>query len=165
MAVSQHEKYDLSSFETKRKPNTAVTDPKAVKEQARRVRWQRLINASAVVMVVMLVLSTFVLMLTGRAQLTELEKEIGKKQQTLHEMQEDYKSLSNDLASKTSAQQVEEWAQTHLNMQAIESSQVEYVTVDGGDRGEVTEDTTGNWVQDMAADISKFFARIAYLFS
>ena len=163
MAVAQHQKYDLSSFETK-KSNTAV-DPKAVKEQNRRARWQRFINTSATVFVAMIVLSTFVLLLTGRAQLTELENEINQKQQQLYEMQEDYKSLSNDLASKTSAQSVEEWAQTHLNMQTIESSQVEYVTVDGGDRGEVTEDTTGTWVQDVAAEISKFFARIAYLFS
>ena len=163
MAVAQHQKYDLSSFETK-KSNTAA-DPKAVKEQNRRARWQRFINTSATVFVAMIVLSTFVLLLTGRAQLTELENEINQKQQQLYEMQEDYKSLSNDLASKTSAQSVEEWAQTHLNMQTIESSQVEYVTVDGGDRGEVTEDTTGTWVQDVAAEISKFFARIAYLFS
>lgn len=164
MAVAQNRSYDLSSFEPKKKTETAA-DPKAVKAQNRRARWQRFLNTSAMVFVAMICLSAFVLLLTGRAQLTELENEKSRLEQELYEMQEDYKSLSNDLASKTSAQSVEEWAQTHLNMQAIESSQVEYVTVDGGDRGEVTEDTTGTWVQDVAASISKFFARIAYLFS
>ena len=163
MAVSQRRDYDLSSFETNKKSETA--NPKAEKEQSRRARWQRFVNASASVLTTMAVLGVLAFMLSGRAQLTELEKEISTKQQELHKMQEDYKSLKNDLASKTSAQNVEEWAQTHLNMQAIEAGQVEYVTVDGGDQGEVTEDTTGTWLQDVAAEISKFFARIAYLFS
>lgn len=164
MATKQ---YDLSLFEEKKQTNTAAARQAKGQEKAndRRTRLQNFINTSATLLLTAVLLSAFVLMLTGRAQLTELEREISQKQQEQYKLEEDYKSLTNDLAAKTSAQSVEEYAEKELGMQAADASQIEYVTVDGGDQGEATGETGATWVQDVAADISDFFAQIAYLFS
>ncbi len=159
--------YDLSLFEEKKQSNTAAARHAkgAAKASDRRTRLQNIINTSATLLLTGIVLSMFVFMLNGQAKVTELDREISEMQQDLYKLEEDYKSMANDLAAKTSAQSVEEYAENQLGMQPADASQIEYVTVDGGDKGEATGETGSNWVQDVAASISEFFAQIAYLFS
>lgn len=159
-------KYDLSLFEERKKAkSSAEKDPREIRAEARRKKWQRAINAGATVFLAVLVLSVFVMMLSSRAKLTELDGEISEKQEELHKLEEDYKSLSNDLAAKTTASSVEEYASEKLHMQAADASQIEYVTVGDGDSGSATGATGDSWLQGAAAAISNFFSQIAYLFS
>lgn len=162
-----NKQYDLSLFEEKKKSDTAATRQAkgAEKARTRQARLQKWFNRSATAVLAAGVMAMFVLMLTGQARVTELDREISQKEQMLYKLQEDQKSLENDLASKTSQQEVEEYAENELGMQAADASQIEYVTIDGGDQGEATGDSGSSWVHDVAASISEFFARIAYLFS
>ena len=164
MATKQ---YDLSLFEEKKKSNTAAarhakTDDQARTRQARLQKW---INRSATALLASFVLTMFVFMLNSQAKLTEMDRTISRMQNELYKLEEDHKSMANDLAAKTSAQSVEEYAENELGMQVADASQIEYVTVDGGDQGKATGETGSTWVQDVAASISDFFAQIAYLFS
>ena len=159
--------YDPSLFEKKKTSDTAATRNAKGTEKARtrQERLQKWINRSATAVLAAAVLTMFVLMLTGQATVTELDREISQREQMLYKLQEDGKSMENDLASKTSQQEVEDYAENELGMQAADASQIEYVTIDGGDQGEATGDNGASWVHDVAASISEFFARIAYLFS
>lgn len=167
MAVRPHgsEAYDLSLFEPKEdkiielKPNK-----KLEKVQKRRVKLQSMLNSRP---------DAFCRCHPGDGDrqhdyhpgaLTEQNKVISQKQQELEELKSEYKQLNAELAAKTSAQSVDAYAKEN-GMQKVESGQIQYITVDGGDKVELADDGAQSWWEKIGSAVTNFFAQLAYLFN
>ncbi len=164
MTANQYgtEAYEMSLFEPKQakivelKPNK-----KQLKAQKRRARIQKVLNVAAAAVVSAIVIGVVAFTLTSRAQLNEMNSLINQKQEDIQNLQEEYERLSTELASQTSTQAVEDYAVNELGMQKIESHQIQYITVEDGDKVEVNETDEPNVFQKIGGAISDFFA---YLF-
>ena len=151
MAVRPHgsEAYDLSLFEPKEdkiielKPNK-----KLEKVQKRRVKLQSMLNTALTLFVAAILVN----------------KVISQKQQELEELKSEYKQLNAELAAKTSAQSVDAYAKEN-GMQKVESGQIQYITVDGGDKVELADDGAQSWWEKIGSAVTNFFAQLAYLFN
>ncbi len=164
MTANQYgtEAYEMSLFEPKQakivelKPNK-----KQLKAQKRRARIKKVLNVAAAAVVSAIVIGVVAFTLTSRAQLNEMNSLINQKQEDIQNLQEEYERLSTELASQTSTQAVEDYAVNELGMQKIESHQIQYITVEDGDKVEVNETDEPNVFQKIGGAISDFFA---YLF-
>lgn len=156
------EAYEMSLFEPKKakivelKPNK-----KQLKAQRRRAKIEKILNILAAALISGVVIGVVAFTLTSRAQLNEMNSLINEKQEELQTLQEDYRRLETELASKTSAQAVADYAVNELGMQKIEAHQIQYITVEDGDSVEVNDTGDENVLQQIGAAISDFFA---YLF-
>ena len=50
-------------------------------------------------------------------------------------------------------------------MQKVESGQIQYITVDGGDKVELADDGAQSWWEKIGSAVTNFFAQLAYLFN
>lgn len=158
------EAYDLSLFEPKEdkvvelKPNK-----KAEKAEKKRLKVQSVLNTVTTLFVAVAAVAVIGSMITTRVQLTELNSVMSEKQTELEELQSEYNQLSAQLASKTSAQSVDAYAQEQ-GMQKAEAGQIEYITVDGGDKVELPQEDNQSWWEKIGSSIANFFSSLAYLF-
>lgn len=165
MAYTQgSEAYDLSLFEEKEdkivelKPNK-----KAEKAQKKKHKVQSVLNTVTTLFVAVIAVAVMGTMITTRVRLTELNSVMNQKQAELVELQSEYKQLSAQLASKTSAQSVDNYAQEQ-GMQKAEAGQIEYITVDGGDKVEIPQEDNQSWWEQIGSSIANFFSSLVYLF-
>lgn len=120
--------YDLSLFEKKKSNVTPLHSKKATKADKRRNRIQKLLNGMAAVTVACAVLMVVSLMITSQVRLTEINNAITKQESLYIEALSETKRLESELASKTSAQSVEEYAES-VGLRPMESGQIDYITV------------------------------------
>ena len=159
------EAYDLSLFEPKPakivelKPNK-----KLIKAQKKKAKIQSILNTMATLSVAALTVTVLGLMLASRIRMTELDSAINAREDQLVVLQSEETRLSDELARKVSAKSVEEYAQNTLGMQKIESYQVEYISVESGDKVELAAEDNGSILESIGSAISNFFAQLAYLF-
>lgn len=105
------EAYDLSLFEPKQakivplKPNK-----KQAKAQQRRSRIQSLLNTAVTLALAGLVITSLGMMVAGRVRITEMDAQITTQQEQLSNLQSEHVRLTSELAAKTSAQSVEDYA-------------------------------------------------------
>ena len=140
------EAYDLSLFEPKKaeivklKPNK-----KQQKQQRHRARIQAALNTAVTVFTAGIVVAVLGLMIASRVQLTEMNSEISQKQSQLNELIGETKRLESELASRTSPQMVEQYAEEQ-GMQKTEAGQIGYITVnDGGGNAVAEVEEPGFW--------------------
>lgn len=158
------EAYDLSLFEERPARLKAVKPTKkAVKEQRRRQRIQSVINTAVTMLVLTAVCAVVGLMIFDRVKITEINDQIIQKQEELDILESETIRLSNELASQTSAEQVDAYAAAN-GMQKIDSYQLQYITVDAGDKLTVADDGEQGFFETIAAGISDFFHWVTYLF-
>ena len=159
------EAYDLSLFEERPARSLKVVKPskKAVKEQRRHRRIQAFVNGAVTILVAVVVCAVVGIMIYDRVQITEINDQILQKQEELGILESEEIRLSNELASQTSAEQVDAYASEN-GMQKIDSYQLHYITVDAGDRLEVADDGEQDFFESIAAGIGNFFNWVAYLF-
>lgn len=127
MAAYGSEAYDLSMYEPKARIR-ALPGKKATKADKRRARLQKLINTAATVLVSGSVLFVIGFMIFSQARLTELNSAISQAETTLSEAVGEAKRLESELAAHTSAQSVEEYAES-AGLRQVESGQIDYITV------------------------------------
>ena len=77
------------------------------------------------------------LLISSRVRLTELNSEKSRKEAELNQVISETKRLESELAARTSAKSVEEYAKAN-GMQKMEPGQIAYITVEdaGADAGE-----------------------------
>lgn len=164
-ATHGSEAYDLSLFEERpaRQLREVKPSPRALKESRRRRRIQTVMNTAVALVVITAVCAVVGLMIFDRVQITEVNDQILQKQEELAILESETIRLSNELAAQTSAEQVDAYAAAN-GMQKIEAHQLQYITVDAGDKLEVADDGETGFFAGIAAGISDFFRRVAYLF-
>ena len=102
-------------------------------------------------------------MIFNRVQITETNDQIIQMQEQLDILESENIRLENELAAQISAEQVDEYAAAH-GMQKVDSYQVQYITVDAGDKLTVADDGEQGFFETIAAGISDFFHWVTYLF-
>lgn len=127
MASYGSEAYDLSRFEPKKKI-TQLPGKRAQSATKKRSKRQRIANALSAVLVSGGVLMVITLMIASQIRLTELNSAISRQETLLSEAIGETKRLESELAAQTSAQSVEEYAQS-AGLQQMESGQIDYITV------------------------------------
>ena len=149
------EAYDFELFEPKRKSepqqqtNNIIRLPQADLERNRRPKHRSLkVLSMSVFLTVMLgIVGTFVY---GQVRLSELTNEINLSTTELAEQESLYTQLKMKSQSKLSLETVEEYAETQLGMRKLEQSQVEYISLSQGDKGQVLEgDSSENWLTSI----------------
>lgn len=119
--------YDLSMYEPKSNIRT-MPGKKATKADKRRERKQKLINSVAAVAVAVFVLLPIGGMIIGQVRLTELNSAISQAEERYNEACGETKRLKGEIAAQTSAQSVEEYAES-VGLRQVESGQIDYITV------------------------------------
>lgn len=149
--------YDLSLFEAKKAPVVALKPNKKMKRQEkRRTRLQTALNALAIVLTVGVVLVVFSLMIISRVRLTEMNETISELQENLGVLQSENIRLNTELCGIASADKVEAYAERH-GLQKTEFHQIEYFTVDGGDRIETPEGSSDGLLASVWNAITGIF--------
>lgn len=128
MANYGSEAYDLSLFEPKSAKITPLPNKKATKAERRRVKLQKIINGAATVLVTCCVVFVLAAMITSQVKLTETNNEISLAGAQDSELAGEIKRLEGELAAKTSAESVAEYAEKN-GFEAIQSGQIDYFTV------------------------------------
>ncbi len=142
MASYGSEAYDLSMYEPKAKIR-ALPGKKATKADKRRARLQKLLNTVVTAAVAGGVLLVIGFMISSQVRLTELNSAISQAESTLSEAVGETKRLESELAAQTSAQSVEEYAES-AGLRQVESGQIDYITVTPV-TPESTDDDAGFW--------------------
>lgn len=160
------EAYDLSLFEPKQAKIVPLRpNKKQVRAKQRHSRIQSLLNTVVTLALAGVVITSLGMMVAGRVRITEMDAEISAQQEQLSNLQSEHVRLTSELAAKTSAQSVEDYATGTLGMQKIDPGQIEYITVQAGDEVEVGEAANQGILASIGAAISNFFTELAYLFS
>ncbi len=128
MANYNSEAYDLSLFEPKSAKITPLPGKKATKAERRQAKLQKLLNTAATTLVACCVVLILALMISSQVQLTEMNSAISQTETRLNEAIGEAKRLESELASQTSAQSVEEYAES-VGLRQMESGQIDYITV------------------------------------
>ena len=128
MANYQSEAYDLNQFAPQSARITPFPGKKAQKADRRRAKLQKVINTAAVVMIGACVLMILGLMISSQVRITEMNNAIGQAETRLNEATAETKRLESELASQTSAQSVEKYAESE-GFRQVESGQIDYITV------------------------------------
>ncbi len=140
--------YDLSLFEKKKAKVTPLHSKRATKAEKRRQKIQKWLNGAAAVVVSGLVLAVVSLMITSQVKLTEINNAINKQETLYIEALSETKRLESELAAKTSAQSVEEYALS-VGLRPMESGQIDYITVTVPQQTEQAQKTL--WASIMGA--------------
>ena len=141
--------YDLSLFEARKAPVVALKPNKKVKRQEkRRSRIQTIMNVAAIGVAISAVLIVVSLMIISRVRLTEMNETLSDMQDQLGVLQSENVRLNTELCGIASAEKVEAYAEEH-GLQKMEYHQIEYFTVDGGDRIETPDNASGGWLSSV----------------
>ena len=108
-----------------------------------RARLQKLLNTVATAAVAGIVLLVIGFMISSQVRLTELNSAISHAETALDEAIGETKRLESELAAQTSAQSVEEYAES-AGLRQVESGQIDYITVTPV-APESTDDDAGFW--------------------
>ncbi len=149
--------YDLSLFETDTPRLRAMNSPEkttAIKEKKeRRERRSRTVSN---VLFGLLMISAVVMMIVFRVQHNEVNDRISAMEEQLTILQSETSRLTNELSAKLSAESVETFAKDN-GMEKLESYQIEYITVDGGDKIEVSDPAPEGVFETIGAAIAGWF--------
>lgn len=157
MARVSSEAYDLSLFETTSPRLRAVNSPRKTAEiTERKARRERRFRTISNIAITALFIVALVMMIVSRVQLTDLNHQITASREELSILQSETSRMTNELSAKTSAQSVDEYAAQN-GMEKVESYQIEYITVEGGDKIEVYDPAPDGIFETIGAAIAGWF--------
>ncbi len=156
MARGSSEAYDLSLFETRPRLRAVKPPEETAQMQEKKDRQDRRVRAISNILIAVLLVAVFAMMIVSRVQLTELNDQISASREDLAILQSETSRLTNDLSAKTSAESVDAYAKEN-GMEKIDSHQIEYITVDGGDKIEVSDPAPSGIFESIGALIAGWF--------
>ena len=125
--------YNLDNFAAK----TAEQQDKELKTSSLRMiknrRKAKVVAPVKVILASAVALVISVIMIYSQVVLTELTSEVSFYENQIVDLDTEYVRLQSELESITSIKTLEEAAETKLGLSKIDSSQVEYVNLTGGD--------------------------------
>ena len=141
-----NEAYDLELFQPRRPRLVALEDsPKMAKDKQKRSRRQKVLNVVVYLTVALFALGMVAGFITGNVKLTEMNRTISDCQTELSILQSERVRLESALAGKTSAGQIDQYAQLN-GMQSAENSQIYYIHGETEDLVEMA-DSGGGWLR------------------
>lgn len=137
MATYSNAAYDLDLFSKSQRGKVISIEEnkKQKREQKRRSLVQSVLSAAAVVAVVAVVLSVVLMAIVSKVRLTEMNEQISDLDNQLSILQSENVRLNSELTEIASSERIDSYAATH-GLRKIETGQVNYFTVDGGDKVE-----------------------------
>lgn len=141
MATYSNAAYDLSLFadEQHGKVISIEENKKQKREAKHRSFLQSLISAVAVVSVIAVVLAVVLMAIISKVKLTEMNEAIADLDNELAILQSENVRLNSELTEIASSDRIDAYAEKH-GLQKMETGQIYYFTVDGGDRIEKPAD-------------------------
>lgn len=151
-----NEAYDLELFRP-REPQlqTLTGDHKVKKDKQRRSRRQSVMTTVFYLMLGVVLMAVIGYFITGRVRLTEMNKTLADSQAQLKVLQSERVRLEAELAAKTSAEQVDQYALEN-GMAPVESSQIYYIATADGDRVTVSKEAQP-WLQRVWESLTGLF--------
>ncbi len=141
-----NEAYDLELFQPRQPRLVALKDsPKMAKDKQTRSRRQKVLNVIVYLSAALVAIGLVAYFITCNVQLTEMNRTISEYQTELSILQSERVRLESELASKTSAGQIDQYAQLN-GMQPAENSQIYYIHGDTEDLVEMA-DSGGGWLR------------------
>ncbi len=157
MAKSHSTAYDMSLFESRSPRLRAVKSPeKAAATKHKKERYQRILRVAGDVVIVGLLIAVLVMMIVSRAELTELSARYNELKEEESHIASVQSSLDNAETQMQSAETVDAYANAQA-MEKVEYYQIEYITVDGGDKIEVSDPAAGGVMETIGAAIAGWF--------
>ncbi len=152
---NRSEAYDFSRFETKPQPvpGSDTQNDKILempKEQVQKnSKFRKRLRALRVMLTctglaIMFGISSFLVF--GQVQLTELTDSITTANNALKESQSIQTQLQMNLDSQTSLAKIESVAADTLGMKRVVQSQMNYIGISQGDKGQVITEINQNWL-------------------
>lgn len=143
-----NEAYDLELFQPRQPRLVALKDsPKVAKEKKKRALRQTVLNVIAYLLVAAVAVAMIGYFITVNVQLTELNSAIADAQAELSTLQSEKVRLQSELAGKTSAGQMEQYALEN-GMLPAQNNQIYYIHADGEDLVEMADDGQ-NWLEQL----------------
>lgn len=139
-----NEAYDLELFQPRQPRLVALKDsPKMAKDKQKRSRRQKALNVIVYLTAALAAIGLVAYFITCNVQLTEMNRTISEYQSELNILKSERVRLESELAGKTSAGQIDQYAQIN-GMQPAENSQTYYIHGETEDLVEMT-DSGGGW--------------------
>ncbi len=143
MAQTSHA-YDLELFQPREPRLVALKDnKKAMENKKKRQRRQAALNTAVILSLAIVVLGMVAYFIFCNVRLTEMNKAIADAQTQLSTLQSEQVRLQAELSGKTSAEQINNYAQ-QLGMLPIDSHQIYYIEGNQGDLVTVKQ-ADANW--------------------
>ena len=131
--AQMNEAYDLDLFKPREPRLVALEDNKRVAAvKKKRSLRHRVMTVTVYLVIAVLAMAMVGYLITGNVRLTEMNKQIIDCEKELGILQSERVRLESELAAKTSAEQLNRYAQENGMAQA-DSNQIYYVTSDGTD--------------------------------
>lgn len=119
--------YDLELFQSREPKLVALKDNKKVLENKKKhQRRQAALNTITILSIAVVVLGMVAYFITCNVHLTEMNKAIADSQTQLNTLHSEQVRLQAELAGKTSAEQINNYAQQH-GMLPIDNHQIYYI--------------------------------------
>ncbi len=156
MAQTNHA-YDLEMFQPREPKLVALKDNKKVVEnKKKRQRRQAALNTVAILSIALIALGMVAYFITCNVRLTEMNKSIADAQTQLNTLHSEQVRLQAELAGKTSAEQINNYAQQH-GMLPVDSHQVYYIEGSQEDMVTLRQDK-GNWFKQAWNSLWSFLS-------
>lgn len=154
--AATNEAYDLELFSPREPKLRALADnKKAARDKQRRNRRQSLMTTVFYLVLGVVLMAVIGYFITGRVRLTEMNKTLADSQAQLRVLQSERVRLEAELAAKTSAEQVDQYALEN-GMAPAESSQIYYISAADGDQVTVSKEALP-WLQRICQAITALF--------
>ncbi len=141
-----NEAYDLELFQPRQPRLVALKDsPKMAKDKQKRSRRQKVLNVVVYLSAALVAIGLVAYFITCNVQLTEMNRTISECQTELNILKSERVRLESALAGKTSAGQIDQFAQLN-GMQPAENSQIYYIHGETEDLVEMA-DSGGGWLR------------------
>lgn len=141
-----NEAYDLELFRPRQPRLVALQDsPKMAKDKQKRSQRQKILNVIVYLSVAIVAMGLVAYFITCNVQLTEMNRTISECQTELNILKSERVRLESALAGKTSAGQIDQFAQIN-GMQPAENSQIYYIHGATEDLVEMA-DSGGGWLR------------------
>ncbi len=153
----ENEAYNLERFQPREPRLVAMQNNVRVqKDKHKRQRRQAVLNVVVYLVLALIVMGMVGFFITCNVRLTEMNRTISEYQTQLGTLQSERVRLEAELASKTSAEQMELYAQSN-GMLPAESSQIYYIPAAAEDLVTVPKGQFG-WLYDVWTGLCGFFS-------
>lgn len=158
----QNTAYDLSLFEPAKKEQVSKKEPlRVIKTNTKtQPKMNALVRGSIICLVLIAVLSIII----TQVALTEVTMKITKANGEYSEAMSENVRLNSQMASMMSVKNVEKVATQQLGLTKIDESQIEYVTLQSENKGQISKKNRNLW-EKIKLGFSEFKAYIGETFN